>query len=126
MDGAWLFVAPSNTSAVAFVMEDGQYGHQVMTLDETGAGILSQAQRGTLTTTSDVITFFPAESSCPGRHPAWQSSYKVTGDTMAIVDASGAFVFARTAPGNGTVSIVFGCFASDGTFTPSPLVPVTP
>lgn len=122
--GNWL-LEQSATAGVGLTFTDaGTYVFSQVRVDLSAGVDDAQVENGRYSEFPTSITFDPTQSSCPGAHPSWQAGYSVTDQSLSISDASGALLFVpNTSPG-GSVAITYGCFASDGTFTASPLTSI--
>lgn len=122
--GTWALTVDNVGVGFTFTV-DGKFAFQRMR--QTGSATADdEVIRGDYSATADRFTIMPREATCPGVYPYEAYSYRVTPDALTLVDNVSVINFPRVpdggmAPG---VAITLGCFADDGTFTPSPLSPV--
>lgn len=121
--GNWLLDKGTAGIGVNFIANN-QYSIVVLAAAADLGSFNTQLENGTYRANASVVTFTPAQSTCPGPHPPYGEMYSVTATSLTLSDASGALLFARNTSQGGSAVATYGCFASDGTFTPSPLAPV--
>lgn len=122
--GQWIYESGAEASGYSFA-EGGQYtGVVSVGTSETTANVYKET--GVFAQTATQITFTPHESSCTGVYPAYTDQYGFKGDVLLLSSASGTTSYMIN-PDQVTanVSIVYGCFAADGTFTAHPIAPVS-
>jgi hypothetical protein len=72
------------------------------------------------------LTTVAAKATCADATKAATVTFNVSGNTLTISDSTGVLVFTRSPPSSGGSggAATFGCFDSQGNFTPSPLAPI--
>jgi hypothetical protein len=136
LTGIWFSNSPPRDASVTFSNEGGYLFEQYVFsnfINDSGGKLLAatgnyQDETGTYVSDGSTITFSPTVSTCPGADdPPYALSYTIDGFDF-VLDRPGdtaTFQPEETGgpPGTAIIEIVTGCFASDGSFTPS--VPTT-
>jgi hypothetical protein len=131
--GSWQRFA---SSTVVTLSRDGTYKLDEWAESSPGLSGLDreQSETGTYSVSGSTVTFTPKESSCKGPDPARVDTFVVVSET-GIAPGAG---FELTDPNMGgnwiqytgaitpASTAMLGCLSSPGTFTPSPLAPVSP
>lgn len=119
--GNWV-IEQSATVAIGLNMsEAGSYTLTILRVDTDGNH--AQVEKGSYVAAPADITFTPAQASCPGAHPRYREDFTSSAGSLILTDPSGTLQFVPN-PYTPSGALVYGCFASDGTFTASPLAPV--
>lgn len=79
-------------------------------------------EAGTFVATDTKITVTIDRASCPATaSKSFAVGYALTGGSLVLSDASATLSLVRTTPGVGSGTVMYGCIADDGTFTPMPI-----
>lgn len=119
--GNWVLEQGASVAVGLNMSEAGAYTLTVLRVDVDGNH--AQVEKGSYVATSAAITFTPAQASCPGAHPRYREDFTASAGSLILTDPSGTLQFVPN-PYTPSGALVYGCFASDGTFTASPLAPV--
>ena len=132
----WVSNSPPRATSATFSSDGGYLFEQYVFsnyLNDSGGNLLAatgnyQEETGTYVNDATTITFSPTVSTCPGvADPPYALSYTVDGSDF-VLDRPGSTATFQPEdvggpPGTAIIEIVTGCFASDGSFTPS--IPTT-
>jgi hypothetical protein len=132
----WVSNSPPRATSATFSSDGGYLFEQYVFsnyLDDSSGNLLAatgnyQEETGTYVNDATTITFSPTVSTCPGvADPPYALSYTVDGSDFVLDRPGSTATFqpedAGGPPGTAIIEIVTGCFASDGSFTPS--IPTT-
>ena len=133
LTGIWWFSnSPPRSTSVTFSSDGGylfeQYVFSNYLYDSSGKFLAAtgnyQDETGTFVNDATTITFSPTVSTCPGAaDPPYVLTYTIDGSDFVLDRPGSPATFQPEdtggPPGTAIVEIVTGCFASDGTFTPS-------
>ena len=128
----WVSNSPPRAASATFTSDGGYLLEQYVFsnyIDDSSGKFLAatgnyQDEAGTYVNDGTTITFSPTVSTCPGvAEPPYALTYTIDGSNFVLDRAGGPATFQPEEtggpPGTAIVEIVTGCFASDGSFTPS-------
>jgi hypothetical protein len=92
----------------------------------TNGNIGLQQEVGTYSISGSSLTTVAQKATCANATKVATVTFSVSGNTLTISDSNGILLFSRAPPSTGGSSgaATFGCFDSQGNFTPSPLAPI--
>ncbi len=127
--GAWSGSSADGSLDVRLQLtSDGTYSlTQLTATSATTAN--ARAETGTFAATTSTLTWTPAQSSCSGAAPPYQSAYQLEAKTLSLALPAGVVALQPGAEADdvdGGPTLTLGCYAGDGTFTAAPLAPVSP
>jgi hypothetical protein len=128
----WVSSSPPRDTSLTFSDDGGYLFEQYVFsnfIDDSGGNLLAatgnyQEETGTYVSDGTTITFSPTVSTCPGAtDPPYALAYTIEGSDF-VLDRPGSTPTFRPEdvggpPGTAIIEIVTGCFAADGSFTPS-------
>lgn len=125
--GEWLLASdgPYDCAVIVTFSGDGGYTYSEACALESG-GIGAEVWGGTYEDRGDELALTALRSSCAGlggRASTDVLRYTLDGDTLTLATPDGAMVLERAPDEDdgGQVSLVFGCWGDDGSFTQSPV-----
>ncbi len=126
LNGTWQYVNSAGTAgSSATFHSDGTYVGSIVKFTSTTTAN-AEIETGRFTTTSGHITFTPQQYSCARADPVYTAGYSFSGSDLVLSMPSSVVVFQPDTSPASSVVITMGCFdPSTGTFTPSPLAPVS-
>jgi hypothetical protein len=125
--GNWIYIDSTNTAGAALDFKsDGTYVHAQLSLTSTTSAD-AQVETGTYTSTGTSFTATPKQWTCPGPDPVATLNYSFQNGQLVLSAPQGIITFQpNTSSGfMSSFQITNGCFDRTGTFTPSPLAPVS-
>lgn len=133
LTGIWLARDASNSAVgYSFSFSSDTYVRQTVLITaadistNAGSGEIEAERGGFALVGAGTIVFTPTDSSCPGPDPAYSLGYSFLGQNLLLSGTNGAATFAPSdaGPTTATLTIKFGCFDVNGTFTERPLTAV--
>jgi len=128
----WFSTSPPRDTSVTFTSDGGYLFEQYVFsnyIDDSSGNLLAvtgnyQDETGTYVNDATTITFSPTVSTCPGAaDPPYTLTYAIDGPDFVLDRPENSATFqpqdTSGPPGTAIVEILTGCFASDGSFTPS-------
>lgn len=124
--GDWLFQNADGSAGSALALKPtGAYSIGLIRVLSSSSVDLEE-ETGSYSATDSIISMTPSMSSCPGQHAAYVVTYKFVGSALVLTDSGVIVSFTPDTPGaSGNIVATFGCFQSDGSFSSSPLAPVS-
>ncbi len=124
--GNWLYTNAAGTSGIgATFKKDGTYVWTTLALTSQTSGN-AEIETGTFRATGSTIVFTPQQYSCPGPYPPITWKYTLSSSALVFSFPTGAISMKpNNEPASDSFTVVFGCFAKDGSFTKRELTPVT-
>ena len=80
--------------------------------------------RGTYAESAMSLVITVAQSTCANAARSLTAQWSIIGSQLRLEDPGGVLLLDRATNSSGTAVATNGCFAADGTFTPSPLEPL--
>ena len=124
LEGLWYFSSDTEECGYGLFFEGDKYETDIVcTLQNGATGI--EAEAGTFTSTDSQIVVTPKASSCANTSPASTTiSYDFVDDKLRLVLPRGVLIFERLERTDGEASSgssTYGCYDSEGTFSPMPV-----
>lgn len=123
LTGTWA-VETSTSCAFALTFKDATKFESDKICSLTDGSIGQESFVGTYVSDGHSLTTTISLSTCPNTTKVGSLSYSISGSALTLLLPTGIAVLQKQSPGNGTIVTTFGCYASDGSFTPGPLVAV--
>jgi hypothetical protein len=123
--GTWAYLNAAGTEGEGITINsDGTYVLSLLQITSPASANV-QSEQGSFTLSGSTITATPKEATCAKPDPVYTATYSFQGSNLEIAEPSGVIVFQPDNATGSNIAITFGCFSSSGTFTASPLVPVS-